>query len=95
MLKLHGEMAIVGLPAQKDNPSFNANGFIWNFRRKIYSSLIGGIKETQEMLDYSVKNKIYPQIELVTADKLDESYQKVARGEADFRIVIDMKKSLS
>ncbi|WP_181881435.1 hypothetical protein [Helicobacter sp. MIT 99-5507] len=47
------------------------------------------------MLDYSVKNKIYPKIELVTADKLDESYQKVARGEADFRIVIDMKKSLS
>ncbi|KGI51299.1 alcohol dehydrogenase, partial [Campylobacter sp. MIT 97-5078] len=51
MLKLHGEMAIVGLPANKDNPSFNANTFIWNFRRKIYSSLIGGIKETQEMLD--------------------------------------------
>ncbi|NDJ27120.1 NAD(P)-dependent alcohol dehydrogenase [Campylobacter sp. MIT 12-8780] len=95
MLKLHGEMAIVGLPANKDNPSFNANAFIWNFRRKIYSSLIGGIKETQEMLDYSVKNKIYPKVELITADKLDEAYQKVARGEADFRIVIDMKKSLS
>lgn len=91
MLKMHGEMAIVGLPANKDNPSFNANAFIWNFRRKIYSSLIGGIKETQEMLDFSVKNNIYPEVEIMAIDALDSAYQKVARGEAKFRYVIDMK----
>lgn len=92
MLKLGGEMAIVGLPAPKDFPSFDVNAFVWQFRdKKIYASLIGGIKETQEMLDYSVKNKIYPKVEIIPIQKLDEAYQKVAKGEADFRFVIDMK----
>lgn len=91
MLKLNGEMAIVGLPAPKDNPNLNANAMIWQFRRKIYSSLIGGIKETQEMLDFSVKNGIYPEIELIPINELDSAYQKVAQGKANFRFVIDMK----
>lgn len=91
MLKLHGEMAIVGLPAKKDNPSLNANAMIWSFRRRIYSSLIGGIKETQEMLDYSIKNNIYPKVQIIPIQKLDEAYQSVAAGTADFRYVIDMK----
>lgn len=94
MLKMYGEMAIVGLPSHADAPKLDSNAMIWSFRRKIYSSLIGGIKETQEMLDFSVKNDIYPKVEIITADKLDEAYQKVAAGKADFRIVIDMKKSL-
>ncbi len=91
MLKLGGEMAIVGLPNAKDNPNLDANAMIWNFRRKIYSSLIGGIKETQEMLDFSVKNNIYPDIELIPITELDSAYQKVAQGKANFRFVIDMK----
>ena len=91
MLKLNGEMAIVGLPAPKDNPNLDANAMIWNFRRKIYSSLIGGIKETQEMLDFSVKHNIYPEIELIPINELDSAYQKVAQGKANFRFVIDMK----
>lgn len=91
MLKMYGEMAIVGLPASKDNPNLNANAMIWQFRRKIYSSLIGGIKETQEMLDFSVKNGIYPEIELIPINELDSAYQKVAQGKANFRFVIDMK----
>ena len=91
MLKLGGEMAIVGLPSHKDNPSFDANTMIWSFRRKVYSSLIGGIKETQEMLDFSVKNNIYPDIELIPITQLDSAYQKVAQGKANFRFVIDMK----
>lgn len=91
MLKLNGEMAIVGLPAPKDNPNLDANAMIWNFRRKIYSSLIGGIKETQEMLDFSVKHNIYPEIELIPISELNNAYKKVAKGEAKFRFVIDMK----
>ena len=92
MLKFGGEMAIVGLPAPKDAPKLDVNGFIWQFHnKKIYPSVIGGIKETQEMLDYSVKNKIYPKVEIIPIQKLDEAYQKVAKGEADFRFVIDMK----
>lgn len=91
MLKLNGEMAIVGLPNAKNNPNLDANAMIWNFRRKIYSSLIGGIKETQEMLDFSVKNGIYPEIELIPISELNNAYKKVAKGEAKFRFVIDMK----
>ena len=64
MLKRQGEMAIVGLPALHDKPALDSNAFIWNFRRKIYSSLIGGIKETQEMLDFSVKNNITQKLSL-------------------------------
>ena len=92
MLKFGGEMAIVGLPASKESPHFDTNRFIWQFQnKKIYTSLIGGIKETQEMLDYSVQNKIYPKIELISIQELNEAYQKIAKGEADFRFVIDMK----
>ena len=91
MLKLNGEMAIVGLPAQKDKPSLDTNTLLWTFKRKIYSSLIGGIKETQEMLDYSVKNGIYPQIELIKMSEINEAFEKVAAGQAKFRYVIDMK----
>ena len=91
MLKMYGEMAIVGLPAPKDNPHLDANAMIWQFRRKIYSSLIGGIKETQEMLDFSVKHNIYPEIELIPISELDNAYKKVAQGKANFRFVIDMK----
>lgn len=91
MLKRYGEMAIVGLPNTKDNPNLNANAMIWQFRRKVYSSLIGGIKETQEMLDFSIKNNIYPEVEIIRIQELDSAYQKVARGEAKFRYVIDMQ----
>lgn len=91
MLKRYGEMAIVGLPNTKDNPSLNANAMIWQFRRKVYSSMIGGIKETQEMLDFSIKNNIYPEVEIIRIQELDSAYQKVARGEAKFRYVIDMQ----
>lgn len=87
MLKLNGEMAIVGLPVKAN---INGVDMIWNFRKKIYSSLIGGIKETQEMLDYSIKNNIYPEVEIIPITRLDEAYQNVAKGRVEFRYVIDM-----
>ena len=92
MLKFGGEMAIVGLPSHKDAPSLNSQTFIWQLQNKrLYSSLIGGIKETQEMLDFSVKNKIYPKVEIIKISELNSAYKKVAEGKADFRFVIDMK----
>lgn len=92
MLKFGGEMAIVGLPSNKDAPKLDSQTLIWQFQnKKLYSSLIGGIKETQEMLDFSVKNGIYPKVEIISITDLDSAYKKVAAGKADFRIVIDMK----
>lgn len=91
MLKFGGEMAIVGLPASKDKPKLDFDALVWQFQnKKIYPSVIGGIKETQEMLDFSVKNKIYPKVQMIPINKLDEAYKIVAAGKADFRFVIDM-----
>lgn len=91
MLKFGAEMAIVGLPAPEDKPKLDFDAFVWQFQnKKIYPSAIGGIKETQEMLDYSVKNNIYPDVEIIPIQKLDEAYQVVAAGKAKFRYVIDM-----
>ena len=92
MLKFGGEMAIVGLPSHADSPKLDSQSLIWQFQnKKLYSSLIGGIKETQEMLDFSVKHSIYPKVEMIQISELDSAYKKVAAGKADFRFVIDMK----
>lgn len=92
MLKIDGSLAVVGLPATKDVPSIDMATLIFQGRRKIFGSQIGGIRETQEMLDYSVKNNIYPQVEIIEPSEITEAYKKVAAGEVHFRYVIDMSK---
>lgn len=89
MLKLGGEMAIVGLP---DNSNINISALVWNARRKVYGSFIGGIKETQEMLDYSIANNIYPEVEIIRAEgtEIDKAYSNIADGKIKFRYVINM-----
>jgi uncharacterized zinc-type alcohol dehydrogenase-like protein len=91
MLKVDGEMVILGLPATAETPSIDLATLVWFARRKVYGSQIGGIRETQEMMDYSVKNNLYPRVELIPIQKLDEAYRKVLAGEVKFRYVIDMK----
>ncbi len=70
-------------------PTLNTDTFIFKAGKKSYDSLIGGMKEMQEMLDFSLKHKIYPEVEIITADKIDEARQ------SEFRYVIDMKKSFA
>ncbi len=91
LLKLGGEMAIVGLPPTEVDPKVSAANLIWNAHKKVYGSLIGGIKETQEMLDFSLKHKIYPETEIISANQINEAYEKLTSGKAKFRYVIDMK----
>lgn len=94
MLKRGGEMAILGIPAIENMPSINVGTLILgNGSRKLFGSLIGGMKETQEALDYSVANNIYPDVEIINADAqaITEAYNKVINGEVKFRYVIDMK----
>lgn len=86
-----GEMAIVGLPETATvNVADLALGGAAN--RKIYGSLIGGIKETQEMIDYSVTHNIYPEVEIIRAEaaEIDKAYRNVQDGKVKFRYVIDM-----
>ena len=63
---------------------------IFAAHRKVYGSLIGGIPETQKMLDYSVANNIYPEVEIISANKIDDAYKNVIDGKVKFRYVIDM-----
>lgn len=95
LLKYGGELAIVGRPPQDSMPTLNTDTFIFKAGKKVYGSLIGGMKETQEMLDFSLKHKIYPETEIITADKIDEAYKNLTTGKAKFRYVIDMKKSFA
>lgn len=90
MLKKGGEMAIVGLPGNS-NLNIASMAFVVP-NRKVYGSFIGGIKETQEMLDYSIANGIYPEVEVISADgaEIDNAYQNVQNGKVKFRYVIDM-----
>lgn len=91
LLSFGGELAIVGLPPVGDNVGISLNNLVFNANKKVYGSLIGGIKETQEMLDFSLQHKIYPEIEIININQIDEAYEKLTNGSAKFRYVIDMK----
>jgi uncharacterized zinc-type alcohol dehydrogenase-like protein len=93
LLKFGGELAIVGLPPYKEAPSVSIIDLVHKAGKKIYGSLIGGIKETQEMLDFSLENEIYPETILITPNQIDEAYEKLTNGSGQFRYVIDMKAS--
>lgn len=93
MLKLNGQFGVVGIPSAANMPNIPLNAIVTNSHRRIFGSQIGGVRETQEMLDYSVANGIYPEVEIIPADgkTITEAYQKVVDGKVKFRYVIDMK----
>lgn len=92
LLKFGGEMAIVGLPPLENEININIKELIFKAGKKVYGSLIGGITETQEMLDFSLKHQIYPEIELIKPNEIDKAYENLTSGKAKFRYVIDMSK---
>ena len=59
-------------------------------RRSIAGSLVGGLRETQEMLDFAADHGIVPKIEVIRADQVDEAYERVLRSDVRYRFVIDM-----
>lgn len=91
MLKVDGELVLIGQPSLEDVPSVSTQVFIENPGRKMYFSLIGGIKQTQEMLDYSIKHNIFPEVEIISIDQINEAFKKVVAGDVRYRYVIDMK----
>jgi uncharacterized zinc-type alcohol dehydrogenase-like protein len=60
-------------------------------RRQIAGSLIGGIQETQEMLDFCAKHGIVSDIELIPIQAINEAYERMLRSDVKYRFVIDMK----
>lgn len=94
MLKRKGKLGIVGLPPGGNNiPNIKTLDIIRLSDRDVFGSLLGGIKETQEMLDYSVAHGIYPEVEMIPATpaSVDQAFQNVSLGKVKFRYVIDMK----
>lgn len=88
LLKRDGTMVMVGLPSTP--PPVPAFDLILN-RRTLAGSLIGGIKETQEMLDYCAKHNITSDVEIIPIQKVNEAYERMLKGDVKYRFVIDMK----
>ena len=87
LLRLDGTLCSVGLPEQ---PLSIAPFAILANRRSLSGSMIGGMAETQEMLDYCAEHNIVSDIELTSIDKLPEAYERVVKGDVKYRFVIDM-----
>ena len=88
LLRLDGTLCQVGLP---DEPLPVAAFSLVTNRRSLAGSMIGGMQETQEMLDYCGEHGIVSDIELVSVQKLGEAYERVLKGNVKYRFVIDME----
>lgn len=87
MLKHDGQFTQVGLPAEPMEISM----FPMVFKRlNVSGSMIGGIKETQEMLDFCAKNKITSDIEVVQPEEINTAFERLLKGDVKYRFVIDM-----
>ena len=89
LLSLDGTMCLVGLPASP-HPSVRPDILI-NKRRKVAGSLIGGIKETQELLEFCGEHNILADIELISIDQVNEAFERMLKNDVKYRFVIDMK----
>lgn len=87
LLRRDGTMALVGAPATP-HPSPNVFNLIMK-RRNLAGSLIGGIPETQEMLDFCAQHGITADIELIRAEQINAAYERMLQGDVKYRFVID------
>ena len=86
LLAVDGAMVNVGAPAEP--LSLNVFSLIGG-RRSFAGSLIGGIRETQEMLDFCAEHRLGAEIEVIPADKINEAYERVLASDVRYRFVID------
>ncbi|CAN4279790.1 NAD(P)-dependent alcohol dehydrogenase [Pseudoxanthomonas sp. LjRoot125] len=87
LLKRDGAMVLVGAPATP-HPSPGVFNLILK-RRSIVGSAIGGLPETQEMLDFCAEKGIVADIELIRADEINAAYERMLKGDVKYRFVID------
>lgn len=87
-LKVDGSLVLVGLPNQPlEVGAFN----IVNGRKSFSGSNIGGIAETQEVIDFCAEHHITAQIELIGVDQINEAFRRLEKNDVKYRFVIDMK----
>lgn len=87
LLKVDGSMVVVGIP-ERQIP-IGAFSLVMG-RRSLAGSLIGGIKETQEMLDFCGKHKLVCDIEKIPVSGINEAYERVVKSDVRYRFVIDL-----
>jgi uncharacterized zinc-type alcohol dehydrogenase-like protein len=87
LLKRDGTLVLVGVP-EHAHPSPNVGNLIFK-RRAIAGSLIGGLPETQEMLDFCAEHGIVADIEMIAARDIDKAYDRMVRSDVKYRFVID------
>ncbi|MGZ5025662.1 MAG: NAD(P)-dependent alcohol dehydrogenase [Methylobacter sp.] len=88
LLKRDGTLCLVGLP-DHPHPSPAVGNLIMK-RRNIAGSLIGGLKETQEMLDFCAENNITSDIEIIPIQQINEAYERMLKSDVKYRFVIDL-----
>ena len=88
LLKRDGTMCLVGVP-DHPHPSPSVGNLIFK-RRKLGGSLIGGLKETQEMLDFCAEHNITSEIEMINIQNINEAYERMLKSDVKYRFVIDL-----
>ncbi len=87
MLKVGGVMVLLGVPPE----AIPVHAFsLIGGNRRLAGSLIGGIRETQEMLDYCAEHGIVSDVEVIPIQKINEAYERVIKGDVRYRFVIDI-----
>ena len=87
LLAVDGSMVVVGLPPEPYKLNVES---LTSKRRSLAGSTIGGIRETQEMLDFCAERGIAPEIEMISAADVDAAYDRVVRSDVRYRFVIDI-----
>jgi uncharacterized zinc-type alcohol dehydrogenase-like protein len=87
LLGIDGKLMVVGLPIE--SPKVQPFSLVTN-RRSVTGSCIGGMKETQEMLDYCAEHNIVSEIEVIPMQKINEAYDRMLKGDVKYRFVIDL-----
>ena len=87
LLSIDGKLMVVGLPIE--SPKVQPFSLVTN-RRSVIGSCIGGMKETQEMLDYCAEHNIVSEIEVIPMQKINEAYDRMLKGNVKYRFVIDL-----
>jgi uncharacterized zinc-type alcohol dehydrogenase-like protein len=87
LLRVDGSLALVGAP---EHPLPVAAFSLIPYRRSFAGSMIGGIAETQEMLDFCGKHNIVSDIEMISIQQINDAYDRLLKGDVKYRFVIDM-----
>ena len=88
LLRVEGTMVLLGVPPQ---PTPVAAIALIGGRRSLSGSLIGGIKETQEMLDFCAEHNIVSEIEIIPVQQVNVAYERMMKNDVRYRFVLDMK----